>query len=90
MLSQVVLIDGTTRSYKIHELYYSDLLHTNSQFATPRSTLNDLSSNFGWNLVAATSPNHQIFNMHVVLQLMLQESLKNSKSVLKNNTLLCM
>ena len=64
MLPNVVLTDMTISSFKIHRLFYFDLLHTNSQFMTPRSRLKDLSNNCS-QLVVATSLDHRIFNMHI-------------------------
>ena len=64
MLPNVVLIDVTISSFKIHIFFYSDLSHTNSQFMTLRSRLKDLSNNCS-QLDVATSLDHWMFNMHI-------------------------
>ena len=90
MLSYVILIDMTTHSSDVHKLFYSDLLHMKSHFMALRPTLKDLANNYS-QLVAASSPNHQIFCLDAcMLRLMLQEDLENSRSMYRNTALLCM
>ena len=84
------IIDMTTRSFDIHKLFHFNLLHMKSHFMALRPTLKDLANNC-CQLVAASSPNHQIFCIDAcMLQLMLQEDLENSGSMYKNTDLTCM